>query len=236
MAGTAAGREVEICVVNPNSSVVVTEALAEHLAGEVPAGCRVRYVTGPASAPVAIQDAVDAVVSAAETYRELAGDSASCYLVACFSDHPLARMLRARAPALHLLDAAVLHALASSSRFGIVTTVRAMLPDIDTAVRALLGAHSARYVGAVATGLGVLELQSGDPAKRDTLLAVATKDLLTRGADAIILGCAAMVGCDATIRAAAQALSPDYANIAIIDGAKAGIHLLAGLARANYTA
>ncbi|PWY98048.1 hypothetical protein BCV70DRAFT_202218 [Testicularia cyperi] len=243
---SASTNEVEVCIVNPNSSVVITEALEANLSALAPPGCRLRFATGPSTAPESIQDVPTSIISAAETYKSLLSSCnsdlvgthpSSAFLVACFSDHPLVGMLRTSCPSkasMHLLEAAVLHAMACGNKFGVLTTGRSVVPDIDAGIRKILGGNSDRYVGTHATGLGVVELQTGDRAKVEGLITAGAQDLVTKGADAIILGCAGMVGMEPLVRSAAKALHPDYANIAVIDGAKAGLQLLAGLARSNY--
>lgn len=93
---------------------------------------------------------------------------------------------------MHILEAAVSAALSMSvSRFGILTTGRAMLPDIDAGVRAFIGGVSDRYAGSIATDLPVLHLQ--DPQHRthvEKVMRDAAREMARKGADAIILGCA----------------------------------------------
>lgn len=240
----------EILVVNPNSSTVITDALAAALTPHTPPGCTLSFRTGPASAPESILDASSAILSASESYQALlkslpasaAGLSthpSSAFLVACFSDHPLVGMLRQAAPnkpAVHLLEAAVIHALSCGAKFGVLTTGRSVVPDIDAGVRRIMGGNSDRYVGTHATGLGVVELQTGNRLKIESLITQGAQNLVGKGADVIILGCAGMVGMESLVRQACADLHSDYANVAVIDGARAGIQVLAGLARSSYRA
>lgn len=148
-------------------------------------------------------------------------------------------MLRQAAPnkpAMHLLEAAVLHALSCGARFGVLTTGRSVVSDIDAGVRRILGGNSDRYVGTHATGLGVVELQTGNRVKVEGLITAGAQSLVSKGADVIILGCAGMVGMEPLVRQACADLHSDYANVAVIDGARAGIQVLAGLARSSYRA
>lgn len=94
---------------------------------------------------------------------------------------------------MHILDTAINHAMScGASTFGIITTGKAMVPDIDAGVRSYLGGVSDRYKGCVATGLGVLEL--GDPNSKERVESKIKEDsarlALEKGAEAIILGCA----------------------------------------------
>lgn len=231
-------------MVNPNSSSVITQALAVSLSPQTPPGCSSHFVTGPPTAPESIQDVPGSIISAAETYRslvdaspqgELALHSASAFLVACFSDHPLVGMLRQKAPnkpAIHLLEAAIIHALSSGSKFGVLTTGKSVVPDVEAGVRKVLGGNSDRYVGTHATGLGVVELQTGNRDKVERLIVNGAHELVAKGADVIILGCAGMTGMEPLVRNACSQVGQH--GVAVIDGAKAGLQILAGLARVNY--
>lgn len=234
---------VTICIVNPNSSTVITDALCTTLSPFTPPGCTLSFITGPASSPSSIQTPAESVLSAAETYghlvatspsKELARYPAEAFLVACFSDHPLAPALRpAGKPTLHLLEAAVLHALLAGSKFGILTTGRSVVPDVEAGVRRVMGGNSDRYVGTHATGLGVVELKEGDRAKVERKIREGARELVRLGADVIVLGCAGMAGMEGLVREGAQEAGE---RVKVVDGAKAGLQLLAGLARSDYTA
>ncbi|SJX62680.1 related to DCG1-involved in nitrogen-catabolite metabolism [Sporisorium reilianum f. sp. reilianum] len=240
----SASPEKAIYIVNPNSSSVITSALAANLNPQTPPGCTLQYVTGPPSSPSSIQDVSESVISAAETFRALVASSpgadlaqhpASAFLVACFSDHPLVGMLRCKAPlkpALHLLEAAVLHALCAGARFGVLTTGRSVVADVEAGVRRVMGGNSDRYVGTHATGLGVVELQTGSRAKVEDKIRRGAQELVGKGADVIVLGCAGMTGMEPLVRAACEGVGET--DVKVVDGAKAGLQILAGLARVDY--
>ncbi|KAK0565564.1 dal80p-controlled protein [Tilletia horrida] len=137
-------------------------------------------------------------------------------------------------PTMHILEAAVLHALPLCTRFGVITTGADAVPDIDRGIRDVLGANSYRYIGTLATGLGVVELQTGDQAKVQSTLQQHAAKLAEMGADAIILGCAGMTGMEAIVRQGAQSALKPGKQVAVIDGCKAGVQLLAGLAACRY--
>ncbi|KAL9934335.1 hypothetical protein V8E36_006791 [Tilletia maclaganii] len=229
-----------IVVVNPNSSEVITEALERTLRPTAPSTCTYSFRTGPPTSPASIQSAVDGVLSAAYTFESLSSsaEGADANLVCCFSNHPLVGMLRSAfpmAPAMHILEAGVLHALPLGQRFGIITTGSEVVGDIDRGVRDILGANSYRYIGTLATNLGVLELQTATGAGREKVnatLRAGARSLVERGAEVVILGCAGMTGMESVIRAGAAEASLNGGGrpIAVIDGAKAGIQILAGLA------
>ncbi|CAD6892827.1 unnamed protein product [Tilletia laevis] len=231
-----------LAVVNPNSSDVITKALEKNLtASQQDPNLRLTFHTGPPTSPPSINNPIDAVLSATHTFslllRTTTTPSPDAYLICCFSNHPLAGMLRhefPRTPCMHILEAAVLHALPLGTRFGVITTGADAVSDIDRGVRDVLGANSYRYIGTLSTGLGVVELQTGDPAKVQAVLKEHAAKLANMGADAIILGCAGMTGMEDVVRQGAQSALPPGKQVAVIDGAKAGVQLLSGLARCNY--
>ncbi|SNX85389.1 related to DCG1 - involved in nitrogen-catabolite metabolism [Melanopsichium pennsylvanicum] len=237
---------VAIYVVNPNSSSVITHALSISLSPQTPPGCTSNFVTGPPTCPESIQDISGSIISAAETYKFLVSSSpnldlnqhsASAFLVACFSDHPLVGILRQKVPnkpSIHLLEAAIIHALSVGTKFGVLTTGKSVVSDVEAGVRKVMGGHSDRYVGTHATGLGVVELQTGNRAKVEGMIKKGAQDLVRKGADVIILGCAGMTGMEGLVREACDEVGEE--NVAVIDGAKAGMQILAGLARVNYRA
>lgn len=66
-----------------------------------------------------------------------------------------------------------------------------MVPAIDAGVAAFLGGISGRYVGCVASGLGVVELQtSSDRGAVERRIKSTAAKVSALGADVIILGCA----------------------------------------------
>lgn len=129
---------------------------------------------------------------------------------------------------MHLLEAAVIHALLVGNKFGILTTGKSVVPDVEAGVRKVLGGNSDRYVGTHATGLGVVELKTGDRAKVERKIKEGVKELVRAGADVVVLGCAGMAGMEGLVREGAEEVG---GKVRVVDGAKAGLQLLAGLAR-----
>ncbi|SAM83142.1 related to DCG1-involved in nitrogen-catabolite metabolism [Ustilago bromivora] len=236
--------EMAIYIVNPNSCALITSALSASLSPHTPPGCSSHFITGPPSAPLSIQTLSESVASASETFRSLVASSANgdlalhpadAFLVACFSDHPLVGMLRSAAPgkpAMHLLEAALLHALCVGRKFGILTTGKSVVPDVEAGVSRVLGGNSDRYVATVATGLGVVELKDGCREKVEGRIKQGAKELVGKGADVVILGCAGMTGMEAVVQEGCKEVGVE--GIKVVDGALAGMQLLAGLGRLKY--
>ncbi|KAF9496930.1 hypothetical protein BDN71DRAFT_1468196 [Pleurotus eryngii] len=226
----------KLLIINPNSSDVITQALVSNLTPLCPPGIELEFKTGPPDAPPSINDPPTSILSAAATFKAMEPIDQQPYagfLVCCFSDHPLVHYLRNAAPdkpCIGIFDASVVHALSSGSKFGILTTGAAMVPAIDVAVTAFLGGISGRYVGCIASGLGVVELQtSSDRGTIEGHIKGTAAKVSALGADVIILGCAGMSGMEDLVKAGVA--EAGGRPVAVIDGAKAGVQVLAGLVR-----
>ncbi|KZT60238.1 hypothetical protein CALCODRAFT_429848 [Calocera cornea HHB12733] len=187
-----------LLVINPNSSASVTHALAAHFEPLTPALTNLTYFTGPTGAPPSIDDTPTSLQSTAAclpALEPLLGKHDG-FLVACYSAHPLVPELRRRTrkPVIGIFDSSVTHSLLLADRFGIVTTGPGWEPLLTLAVRDFLGGQSERFVGVMTTGLGVLELHAAPREEVNKRMGEAAKELVRRGAGAIALGCAGMVG------------------------------------------
>ncbi|KJA22950.1 hypothetical protein HYPSUDRAFT_138538 [Hypholoma sublateritium FD-334 SS-4] len=228
MSGTVA-----LLVINPNSTASVTDGLRAIL--PPPPGTTLEFYTAPPSAPSAISDATTGVLSAAACLADLTArgllDAFDGFLVCCFSDHPLTHLLReaSRKPTLNILEGAIAHALLVGQRFGIVTSGAGYKYAHYTEVRNVLGAPSERFAGVVACGVAVLEFQGGARDVVEAKVKAASARSAAQGADVIILGCAGMAGMEPLVHqgVAEAGLGP----VRVVDGAKAGVQILAGLAR-----
>ena len=138
-------------------------------------------------------------------------------LVCCFSDHPLVYELRRRCDVAvtGIFQAAIEEAIAHGGNFGICTTALAWQSILAKSVRD--NGYEKGFIGVLATGIGVLELETLPRSQvLDTIISNAMQ-LVNGGATSIILGCAGM----AKVEDSAQARLPQ--GIKVIDGMKAGI-------------
>ncbi|CAO1634476.1 unnamed protein product [Sympodiomycopsis kandeliae] len=235
---------IDVLVLNPNSSDSITMNLRQLLESTRPPGVKYTYMTGPPSAPSSISDPPTSILSAQTCFEMLVAQdipsTKSAILVCCFSAHPLVPMLRHQwptVPVMHILDTSINHAMScGANTFGIITTGKAMIPDIDAGVRSYLGGVSDRYRGCIATGLGVLEL--GDLSMKDHVERVIKEEsgrlAVTNGAEAIILGCAGMAGMESLVKQGVIDAGGSADKVWVIDGAKAGVQILNGIARCRY--
>jgi len=166
------------------------------------------------------------------------------------SDHPLTRMLQEHLPAslpcIGIFEAGITQALllGPSSRFAILSTGEGFKMRLHEGVSRLLGASgSTRFAGVITTGLGVVELRTGEPGHvQSKMKAGARRCVEELGADTIILGCAGQaclcyiypeISAYCVFRAVGMAGMEPYIHeaagsrsIRVLDGVKAGVELL----------
>ncbi|KIX00258.1 uncharacterized protein Z518_10397 [Rhinocladiella mackenziei CBS 650.93] len=139
--------------------------------------------------------------------------------------------------------------------FGIVSTGKVWEEALPSAVESFLGIPSpgvsvgaspaGRFHGCETTGLNASELHDLPTEEVREKMMDATKRLLGRGAPvegsgskvkAICLGCAGMVGLEEAVRSACgEELGPDAGKeVHIVDGVKAGVGVLYGLAKGGF--
>jgi Asp/Glu/hydantoin racemase len=206
-----------IVVVNPNSTVAVTDGIAEAVAP-------LRFADGPeidcltlAEGPpgVETQAHVDSVVG---PLCELIGredNRADAFVIACFSDPGLySARETTRRPVFGISAAAMTAALNLGERFGIVAILPASVARHRRYIHAMGLQH--RFAGELPLGLGVTEL-NGDTEKVAARLAAVGGRLKDEcGADVVILGCAGMARYRAGMEAALgiPVLDPSQAAVA----------------------
>jgi Asp/Glu/hydantoin racemase len=181
-----------IYIVNPNSSQVVTDGIdraVDPMRAASPVAIQARTLAeGPAG--IESQAHVDGVVAPLLAHCRALEDSASAFVVACFSDPGLAALREQSAhPVLGIAESAVLTAMTLGQRFGIVSILSKSVPRHMR----YLGAMGVmdRLAGDMPLELGVAELADQDRTfERLKTVGAALRD--QNGADVLILGCAGM--------------------------------------------
>lgn len=237
-----------ILVINPNSTLSMTEALVHLLQDLLRSNLHLDFYTAPPSAPKSINDEETSEASKKETLPDLLNflesanvvehgepRSYAAYLVACYSAHPLTPILREllRVPVLNIFEASVIRGRSLGLPFGIVTTgqywesaLSAGMADIklnasgeyaeDTATRE-------NFVGVRSTGLSAAELHSTPREEVDRRIVEASAELVRKGAQVVLLGCAGMSGMEEAVGRGARS---EGSEVRIIDGVRAGVELL----------
>jgi allantoin racemase len=181
-----------IYVINPNSSQHVTDGIDRAVdpmraASPVPIVART-LAEGPPG--IDTQAHVDGVVTPLLAHAAALEDTASAFVVACYSDPGLAALREQSArPVLGIAEASILTAMTMGQRFGIISILSRSIP------------RHMRYVGAMGVmdrlaadmplELGVLEL--ADETRTFARLKEVGARLRDQAmADVLILGCAGM--------------------------------------------
>lgn len=196
----------------------------------LPPDVQVIPLTAPHPAPLAIEGAVDNVLSAAAAMRAVIPlqqeHAYDAFLVACYSDHALTRMLREEfeVPAIGIMEASLFAARTLGARFGLVaTSSRSRIQHQDSVRHYGMADFCA---GIRSCEIGVLDLER---LPREQVLArmqdVAKQLVEVDGADVLTLGCAGMTDMK---RAVEEAVGE---HVQVIDGVVAGVQHLSGLVR-----
>ncbi len=183
--------------------------------------------TAPPTAPTAIEGKFDDVMSAAAAARAIipVAHEYDAFLVACYSDHSLVKMLREELvqPVIGIMEASLFAARTLGGRLGIIATSNRSKITIEDTVREYGWGGSC--AGVRSCSLGVLELETKPEKEVMSIMCKVAQDLIADGADTLTLGCAGM----SKSKCAVEESVGD--EITVIDGVLAGVHHLAGLVR-----
>ncbi|MEI4472978.1 aspartate/glutamate racemase family protein [Frigidibacter sp. MR17.24] len=181
----------EILIINPNSSVAVTQGIAAAVAPMTPPGVTFTCVGLP-EGPATISTQEDVARGGIGVLEHLrARPRPDAVITACFSD-PGLDLLRAEPgapPAIGCQEAGILSALALADRFGIIALSERSIPRHLRKI-AQMGVGS-RLADELALP-GVSAEASGRDEAVYALVREAAAELGRRGAGAIVLGCAGM--------------------------------------------
>ncbi|QJF53364.1 aspartate/glutamate racemase family protein [Roseobacter ponti] len=177
-----------ILVINPNSTVEVTEEIAAAVNALPGAAGRFECVT-IAESPRTISTDQD-VTEAGARVADLAATrpDAAAIIIACFSDPGLTEVRhRVRVPVIGIQMASVMTAIATGAPFGVIALSPASIPR-HMAFYDRLGIlhHCAGEVGL--SGVSALDAGRSDAVYAETL--AAGKQLVAQGARSVIPGCA----------------------------------------------
>lgn len=180
-----------LALINPNTNVEQTTAMASVAREVLPPGCEVAELTA-ARGPRSIESDADAAFAAAETVTLVhAHPGFGAYLIACFGDPGLdgARELT-RAPVIGVGEAALSAAARVSRNFAVLTTLPRGIPKMHQ----MVDHHGlrARCAGVVALDRTV-EQQGAHDELTTTRMLAAGRDCIDRlAADALVLACGGM--------------------------------------------
>jgi allantoin racemase len=216
---------VTLYVVNPNSSVAVTAGIDRAVAPFRSAdGPRIECITLDEGPPgIQTQRDVDGVIDPLCRRIAALDESASAFVIACFSDPGLhsAREVSGK-PVLGIMECGLLTALTLGQRFGVI----AILPTSIARHRRMINAMgiSSRLANERAVGLPVVEL--ADESKTLGRMIEAARALREDGADSVVMGCAGM----AQYRARVES----EAGIPVVEPTQAAVAMALGRVRAGW--
>ncbi len=194
---------MKLLVVNPNTSVAVTELLARRIGAAVGAAAEVEAITARFGASYIASEA--SYVVAAHAALEACSEHCDGHgrpdaiIVGCFGDPGVFALREALAlPVIGLAEAAMREA-ASHGRFAIVTGGAAWGPMLARLARALELSDRLAMVSIVAATGAEL---AADPERALVALGDACRSA-AHGVDAVVLGGAALAGMAAAIASAA---------------------------------
>lgn len=185
---------MRIVILNPNSTVAMTEDMVAIARATLPATAEVIGLTN-SSGPAAIQGEADVVaclpglfaLAEQATATGSSATGADALVIGCFDDTGLAD-LRARmaCPVIGLGEAGMIVASLVAPRFAVLTTTQGSVPAIAANIAAMgLGP---RCDSVRAADIPVLALPDRVPDLRQALVGLAADT----GSGAIVLGCAGM--------------------------------------------
>ena len=183
---------MRILLINPNTSLAVTDLVAGHVEAALDGRAELRAVTGRFGARYIASRAAAAIAAhaALDVLAEYVGDCDAVYL-ACFGDPGLSALREiSPVPVVGMAEASC-RAAATRGRFGIVTGGAAWGPMLAEFVGSLGLGDRLAAIRTVAPGGGEI---ARDPERALDALAQACRDCADAGADTVILGGAGLAG------------------------------------------
>ncbi|OKI51517.1 Asp/Glu/hydantoin racemase [Micromonospora sp. CB01531] len=213
---------MRVLVLNCNVTESMTAVIAESARSAASPGTIVTAIS-PKWGVASAEGYLDSFIAANAMLERLATwpDETDAVILAGFGEHgrEAARELL-DVPVVDITDAAAHVALMLAPRYGVVTTLRRSVVQIEDSLRA--AGVSQHCVGVLAAGLPVLEVHADEDRTRHAIVERG-RQLIEAGAEALVLGCAGFAG-----RAASFA---DELGIPVVDPVAAAMLFAEGLVR-----
>lgn len=183
---------MRICVVNPNTTVSMTEKIDACARAVASPGTEI-VTSNPKRGPVSVEGHYDEATATPGLLEEIQRGEragADAFVVACFDDPAIGACRElATGPVLGICEAAMHAATMIASSFSVVTTLPRAVPIVEElAVRYGMERRCRRVRAA---DLPVLSLEE-DPKARHQVLAEVRRAVTEDRCEAVILGCAGM--------------------------------------------
>ncbi len=219
-----------ILVVNCNTDERMTHAIGQIARSAAAEGTQIVAI-GPRWGPASAEGYAESYATAVATMDAvMAYDGPfDAVVMAGFGEHGREGMRQVVSqPVVDITEAAAYLACLVGHRFGVVTTVRTAIAGIEDSLRS--AGILERCAAVIASDLPVLHIGDDVDATAAALERTA-RDVLARGADVLVLGCAGFAGLD---RALEQRL-----GVPVIDGVAGAVALaetLVGMGKSTSTA
>lgn len=191
----------------------------------------IQIYTAPNDAPKEINNDIDAALSAEVVLLDFSKNPEylqyDCYLIACFSDHPLITKLKflldPSCNILGIFQASIYVALATqtNSKSIILTSGKEWEHLLDAAILKFFNTTSWPNSFEHTKAIGLNPLQLDDPSNYKTLHKMVNS-LMVSGISTIILGCAGL-------SSQLNNFKLDFPQLEFIDGVQSGIKLLSSI-------
>jgi allantoin racemase len=181
-----------IIVINPNSTVAVTEAMDKALDPlRLPGGPKIESLTNPDGPPgIECQAHVDDVSLHIRNIIRARDADAAAFVIACYSDPGMyAARESTSKPVFGIAESGMLTAMSLGSAFGIIAILNRSVPRHIRYIRSL--GLEGRLAGDRALELPVVEL-SNESKTYERMVRVGTELRDLDGADVLVMGCAGM--------------------------------------------
>ena len=202
----------KILIVNPNTTVSMTQTIAAAARAVAAPGTEISAVTS-SMGPVSIEGFYDEAFAVPGLIQALLeAPDADAGIIACFDDTGLyAARSVARFPVVGICEAALVTAGQVAKRIAVITTLPRSIVPLEELLRRYGFAERAQVTACNVAVLDLEKPRSGAKEKLEAEIALA----LDKGAEAIVLGCAGMADL-------ALALSQKF-NVPVIDGVAAAV-------------
>ncbi|WP_367326316.1 aspartate/glutamate racemase family protein [Streptomyces sp. HUAS ZL42] len=219
---------MRIVVTNCNTTQEMTEEIVRGARAAAGPGTTVTGLT-PAWGPESAEGWLDSYLSAAaviDLLRTYDGPAYDAVVMAGFGEHGREGVRElVDVPVVDITEAAAHLACLLGRRYGVVTTLERSCGQIEDSLEtAGVGRNCVAVVG---TGLSVLDLGDGDPARTEAAFLAAAERAREAGAEVLVLGCAGMTGLQ---RAVGQKL-----GVPVVDGVGAAVKLAESLVGLGLT-
>jgi allantoin racemase len=214
---------VRILVVNVNTTVAVTDAIAEQAAAVAAPGTEIVGLT-PRFGAESVEGNVEshlAALAVLDAVRQYDGGY-DAVIQAGFGEHGREALQEAlEVPVVDITDAAASTAMFLGRRYGVVTSLDRTVPLISD--RLLLAGLAAHCASVRASGLGVPELEREPERAVEAIAEQAARAVADDGAEVIVLGCGGMAGLAGAVR--------DRTGVPVVDGVPAAVTVAESLVR-----